>query len=250
MVVVNILANVLPINGILTSQVSEQYSNLFTPSGITFSIWFIIYVLLAYYVYYQFQFNRRRPDNNDRVIRKVNVYFIWANVINGGWIILWHFDRIFLSLLCIFTLLLILFRIRIIITNRSSLTKKEKKAVEFPFSVYFGWISVAFAANFVVYLTSVKWDYLGFEKSQAMVGIILIGLLIYSLVILFFKDIAYGLTIIWAYSGILYKHLSPKGYAGEYKDISYALMASLGVLLVGIFFVYISSRKKRRNYRH
>lgn len=38
MVVVNALANILPINGIDTGAVSDSYPNLFAPTGLTFSI--------------------------------------------------------------------------------------------------------------------------------------------------------------------------------------------------------------------
>ncbi|MBX2961501.1 MAG: hypothetical protein KF687_03260 [Cyclobacteriaceae bacterium] len=39
---VNALANILPINGLNTGQVSALYPSLFTPAGITFSIWSVI----------------------------------------------------------------------------------------------------------------------------------------------------------------------------------------------------------------
>ena len=47
MVVVNILANALPLGGNTSAQVSDRYPSLFTPAGITFSIWGVIYVLLG-----------------------------------------------------------------------------------------------------------------------------------------------------------------------------------------------------------
>jgi hypothetical protein len=53
MVITNALANILPINGVNTGQVSDSYPNLFAPAGLTFSIWGLIYVLLALYTLYQ-----------------------------------------------------------------------------------------------------------------------------------------------------------------------------------------------------
>jgi hypothetical protein len=47
MVTVNALANILPIAGMNTGAVSDSYPNLFAPAGITFSIWGVIYLLLA-----------------------------------------------------------------------------------------------------------------------------------------------------------------------------------------------------------
>ena len=50
MIVVNALANILPINGLNTGEVSAFYPNYFVPAGFTFSIWGIIYLLLAVYL--------------------------------------------------------------------------------------------------------------------------------------------------------------------------------------------------------
>jgi hypothetical protein len=52
--VVNALANILPINGKNTGQLSDQYPNLFVPAGITFAIWGVIYILLIIFIIYQF----------------------------------------------------------------------------------------------------------------------------------------------------------------------------------------------------
>jgi len=54
MVLVNALANILPLNGVTTGEVSDSYPNLFAPAGLTFAIWGVIYLALAGYVLYQF----------------------------------------------------------------------------------------------------------------------------------------------------------------------------------------------------
>ena len=38
MIAVNILANLMPINGQTTAQISDSYMNLFAPAGFTFAI--------------------------------------------------------------------------------------------------------------------------------------------------------------------------------------------------------------------
>ena len=52
-VVVNTLAVTLPLNDKTTQQLSDQYPNLFVPAGLTFSIWGLIYILLAIFIVYQ-----------------------------------------------------------------------------------------------------------------------------------------------------------------------------------------------------
>ena len=52
MLVTNILANALPINGVGTGAVSDAYENLFAPAGVTFAIWGVIYLLLLMYSFF------------------------------------------------------------------------------------------------------------------------------------------------------------------------------------------------------
>lgn len=53
MIVVNAMANILPIGGMNTGAISDSYPNIFAPAGITFSIWAVIYLTLALYCIYQ-----------------------------------------------------------------------------------------------------------------------------------------------------------------------------------------------------
>jgi hypothetical protein len=53
--VTNALANALPIAGRTTGEVSDMYPNLFTPAGITFSIWGVLYLGLLIFVVLQFR---------------------------------------------------------------------------------------------------------------------------------------------------------------------------------------------------
>ena len=50
MLVLNGLANGLPLNGSTTAELSARYPNLFVPAGSTFAIWGLIYLLLIVFV--------------------------------------------------------------------------------------------------------------------------------------------------------------------------------------------------------
>ncbi len=50
---VNILANALPLNGQTTGEVSDQFEVYFVPAGYVFAIWGIIYLGLLAYTWYQ-----------------------------------------------------------------------------------------------------------------------------------------------------------------------------------------------------
>ena len=51
MIVMNYLANALPLNNKTTGELSDSFPNLFVPAGITFSIWGIIYLLAGSILY-------------------------------------------------------------------------------------------------------------------------------------------------------------------------------------------------------
>ena len=53
MILLNGLANALPIGGVGTGEVSDKYFDLFAPASVTFSIWGLIYLLLLGYTLYQ-----------------------------------------------------------------------------------------------------------------------------------------------------------------------------------------------------
>ena len=51
-VIMNGLANALPLNGVTTGEVSGRFQVFFVPAGYVFSIWGLIYVGLALYAIY------------------------------------------------------------------------------------------------------------------------------------------------------------------------------------------------------
>lgn len=50
-VLVNVLANAIPINGKTTGEIADSYPNLFTPAPFTFTIWGVIYVNIPFSIY-------------------------------------------------------------------------------------------------------------------------------------------------------------------------------------------------------
>ena len=51
-IVVNILANALPLNGLDTGEISDRFDIYFVPAGYVFSIWVLIYLgLLTYAIF-------------------------------------------------------------------------------------------------------------------------------------------------------------------------------------------------------
>jgi len=233
MVVVNFLANGLPINNRSTGAISDAYPNLFAPAGLTFSIWGLIYLLLAGYVLYQFvSFGKESGRKKEGLLKKVNVLFIATSIVNISWIFAWHYDYISLSVLIMATLLFLLIKIADTI-RIEKLTQQEKIFISAPFSVYFGWITVAAIANITVFLVSIGWNGFGVADFVWTSIILLVGALIGILRMRKDKNIAYGLVLIWAYLGILFKHLSAGGFGGQYPTI---IVTVTVCLMLFIFF--------------
>lgn len=240
MVTVNALANILPLNGKTTGEVSDSYPNLFTPAALTFSIWGVIYLLLACYTLYHLGlFRKKPPSDNGELLRKIGWLFTASSLANAGWIFAWHYDLIFLSVLLMAVILLCLIFINRL-THKTELSTREKFFVQLPFSVYFGWITVATIANITVWLVSLGWDGCCVPESTWAAIILVAGMIIGHATMLRHKDIAYGLVLIWAYTGILIKHLSPDGFAGQYSEIIATVIACLVLFVLGIAYLLFS----------
>jgi hypothetical protein len=234
MIVINGLANGLPLNNRTTGEISEAYPNLFTPAGVTFSIWGFIYLLLAIYIIVQFIPIGKKLVKED-FFTKLNPYFIVTSVLNISWIFAWHYDLIGLSLVIMLALLVSLIKIADVL-RVEKFSNIEKIVVRLPYSIYFGWITVATIANVTVFLVSLNWGGFGLSSQLWLVAILLISAGIGIWRMKRDNNIPYGMVFIWAYLGILIKHLHPEGYDGEY---AYAISA-----LIFCIYIFIVSQVK------
>lgn len=230
MVLINYLAVSLPLNNRSTGQISDAYPNLFAPAGITFSIWGVIYLLLGAYVIYQLFSNNKKTT---MLLKQTNLLFMFNSIVNMLWIFAWHYDFIWLSLILMIALLVTL--IKIADLHRSvKLNSLENLVIKTPFSVYFGWITVATIANITVFLVSIGWNGFGIPDFVWTVVVLFVGMLIGVTRMKKDKNIPYGLVLIWAYFGILYKHTSAAGFSGQY---SLVILATSACIIIYTFYL-------------
>ncbi|MBN2536626.1 MAG: tryptophan-rich sensory protein [Spirochaetales bacterium] len=209
-IVVNYLANALPIGGSTTGALSDSYPNLFVPAGITFSIWGIIYLFLLGFIVYQARDLFKKEQNDNKFIDKIGIFFILSSLSNIGWIFVWHYRQIWLSILFMLAILGILLVIYLRLdTGKTKPALLEKIFVHIPFSIYLGWITVATIANITALLVSLGWDGFGFPEYVWAMVMIAAACIITLLVLFTRKDIAYALVIIWAIAGIIIKRTNP-----------------------------------------
>ncbi len=240
-VIVNGLANALPINNKTTGALSDQYPNLFVPAGLTFSIWGVIYILLAIFVIYQLVSVIRKNTQQSFFTEKIGFLFFIASIVNIGWIFAWHFEILPLSLvlmlLLLGSLITIYLRLRI---GKSDSTKKERYMVHLPFSVYLGWITIATIANVTALLVNVKWDGFGFTEQFWAVLVIVVGIAIALKMLVDRKDIFYCLVVDWALLGILLKRLAPENVPAQAVIIT----VIIGLVLITVGIIVQIVRKK------
>jgi len=237
-ILVNALANIIPIGGNFTGDISDNIQNLFVPAGLTFAIWGVIYVLILLFAGYQLSQLFGKIDVKSDYLDKISFWFILAAIGNIVWIFLWHYEQIVLSMIPILVLFisLLMAYVRLDIGN-SNASKKERYFVHLPISVYFGWLTVAVIANVTAVLVTLGVGDLFLGEVVWTVLVIVVALILTLLVLYQKHDVGYSMVIIWALLGIIIKQY------GSYEMI--VLTAGISIAVIASFMLFqIVQRKK------
>jgi len=195
----NTLSNVLPLNSQTMPEISAKYPSLFTPAGFTFSIWGVIYLGLMIFVIYQALPSQRDNDAISRISR----LFQLSCLANAAWIVVWHYDLLWLSLLIMLLLLASLIGIyRQLLDEVEHAPVSQHLALHLPFSLYTGWITVATIANVSVLQTANGWDSAGLTAISWTLMKLAVAGAIGATVISRVGDAVFILVIAWASYGI------------------------------------------------
>ncbi len=238
-ITVNALANILPIAGRNTGEISRMFPNLFVPAGITFSIWGVIYLLLALFVLIQFYDLLRREDRETAYLDRIGLLFFFSCLANAGWILAWHNLILWLSLVIMVVLFLALLAVYLRLGEGRPAAGFP---VHLPFSIYLGWISIALIANVTAFLVNLGIPGFGTGAQIAAVTVIAIGAIL-ALMMLFRRgDIFYALVVVWAFAGIVIKRMETPGDGGPI--VLTAAAAAGGLILIGVVLEITRKRKK------
>lgn len=197
-VIINSLANALPLNGVTTGQISDSFDVLFVPAGYVFSIWGIIYLALGGYVIYQ----ALPAQRHNTYLQSITVPFIIGAIANSAWIFFWHYGLLTLSVVAMLTLLITLITIYLKVNAIPNMTTGDKWFVRLPFSIYLGWISVATIANVTVLLFDANWSQLGLSAELWTVIMLTVGVALAGLMAFLRRDPIYLAVLVWAFAGI------------------------------------------------
>ncbi|WP_314586426.1 tryptophan-rich sensory protein [Paenibacillus terrigena] len=149
--IINVLAERLPIGGYTTGEISAMSPSWLTPASYAFMIWELIYTALLLFVIYQLlPAGRARPE-----IQRIGGWFIVSCAMNSAWLLLWHYQYIDSTLFIMLGLLISL----IAIYSRTRVPGPPVRdaaaywLLSVPFSLYLGWVTVASFTNLSVFLT-------------------------------------------------------------------------------------------------
>lgn len=240
MILINYLSNALPINGQDAGTVSDKYATFFTPAGLTFAIWGIIYLGLGAFIVYQIIDSFRIDEGRTSFVDRIGVWFIVSCLANMTWLFTWHYEILWLSVIIMLvllgSLLMIYQRLNI---GLEAVAHPIKYYVHLPFSLYLGWISVATIANISSFLVSLEWGGLGISQPVWAVVMVLIAIILAALMLLRRGDVFYALVIAWASFGIYTARNTQEPMSDTVKWVA---LVGMILILGGIGFTFFRKR--------
>ena len=232
-IIVNGLANLLPIGGKNTAELSDNIPNLFVPAGITFTIWGIIYFLIILFAIYLAKDLFKKEKTTTSFLEKISYFFILASIANIIWIFLWHYEQVLLSLLAMLVLFgsLLVMYLRLNI-GKEEVSLKEKLFIHVPISIYIGWITVATIANVTAVLVTIGWNGFGVSEEIWTMLVMIVAAIITILMLIKRKDCAHSAVIIWALIGIYLKRMTNDPIYGLQTQIAYTAVIAIVIILI------------------
>ena len=242
-IVVNAIAEIIPVNGVTSKDVSDSYPSLFTPPGYVFSIWSVIYTLLIVFMIYQV-----RPSQREAAyLKPTALFFVLGGFINTSWLILFHYSYgqpgiyLFTPILIGLFLVLMLYTYVKLEIGAVKVPTSQKIAVHLPISVYAGWVSLAVIANIASVLNVIIPGIPQPTQELWTALVIIVALLITMLMLVIRRDAAYGLVVVWATTGIA-------TIQSATSIIFFASMGSALVIILAILLLPLITRKGFRKF--
>jgi hypothetical protein len=221
-ILINTLSNLFPLKG---SNVGEMANTLFTgvhiiPANYAFAIWGLIYLGLLALGFYQL-----RPAERYNVKLQQNGWLlVMASIAQICWIYLFQARLFTLSTVAMLAILLPLMAMyqRLGIPNPDS-TRQERWLLEYPISLYTGWIAVATVVNVALNLYSLDWNNWGISGVTWTIIMMVICAVIALVVALRRQDIVLPLVFVWGLVAIAVK---------QYNSIPWITLTGMGLALI------------------
>jgi len=240
-IIINTLANTLPINGLNTGELSDMYPNLFVPAGLTFSIWGVIYLLLLGFIVSQ-SLSLFNEKPTPEFVQRIGGLFVVNCLANMAWIFVWHYQMPLIAFGIMLVILITLINIyQQLEIGKREVSTRELWTAHIPFSVYLGWISIATIANATTVLVDMGWQGGAISEGTWTIVMIIVGGMLGLLFLFTRRDVAFGLVIVWALAGINIKRSMTEPF--------YANIATTASIVAGVVFIFtiVSLVQRLRN---
>jgi cellobiose-specific phosphotransferase system component IIC len=243
MLITNYLSATLPLNGATPGELSDKYVNLFVPAGFTFSIWGLIYLLLAVWVGSQLITQFKEKKNTQIVDNQyaISTFFILNTLFNIAWLFAWHWQYVALSVVLMIGILATLVMINTrIYTDEAEYETWTRWVAQPAFGIYQGWITVALIANATTLLITMGWR--GAPLSEEIWTVLMIGVGASLALLLAFRrgQLWHCLAVAWALYGIY----SKRTLLGDSQLVAQTALISMFILL---FVVAAGFMRRLRN---
>lgn len=205
LIAMNYLSNARVFAATTNADISRKYETLITPAGYAFAIWGLIFLGLLGFAVFQ-----ALPSQTDNPrFRAAGPWVILNAVCNAIWSPIFNNERIGLALVVILvmfvSLLLVMDRLRI---GREQVRRRETWLARVPFSIYFGWLTVATILNVAVYFKATEFDLSMLPEYGWSVAVLVIAFLVGVFLYNRYRSAAYILVFAWAYAAIAIKQQS------------------------------------------
>lgn len=221
-VTVHLLANTLPINNQTNGDILNRLPVFFTPANYVFSIWIVIYMLLACWIWNSI----REYRSIQQLPMKRVLLFMVACILNIASILIWHYELFNISFIMIVALLGTLFSLYMTYS-----INEQNWMSRLPISIYIGWIFIVTFVNLDYLLTYHEFSGLGITKSLWTVIFLTVATAIALHFRYHYEDRAIVIVFIWAFLGIACRH--------QFNEllITTASLFLSSVLVAGILFI-------------
>lgn len=210
-------------NNMGQAEVSEKYKTKITPNGFAFSIWGVIYsLLLATLICF---FIQRNDPAMSKLIRLTSGLFIASSIFNMSWIVAFSYEKLGVSTVFIFGMLLsLMVIIERIYLNRAAFPSTLAGTA---FTLYASWVFIATILNIALLLVQKEWKGFGISNSIWTIIILFVAISFVFFYLSLYQNAVFPIALAWAFYGIYSSYSQDKIKAEITSTIQ-------GVLIFGI----------------
>lgn len=229
----NFLTATGQLNDLSQAEVSGMYPTKITPAGFAFSIWGVIYTLVAISLVWMLYKHKERKIAE--VIDAMGYWFIIASVANILWTITFSYLQLPLSTVLIFILLLALTRI---LMKLSKIRINMNAFFSVTFGIYSGWVLIASVVNVAASLVQAEWQAFGISELVWATIILVAAVVIVYYVTYRTTNAILPLPVAWAYYAI---------FVGE--GLTIALFGAVILIVIAIYQFYKNHYSFQQNFQ-